>query len=129
MKRDPIPGVEYSEFDRLKLERLPNWGRWGRHDPDRPDADRLGSPLVDMMKDDENDRDEDAAPEDPPIPIDHADAERLDMWIQNLPLDHRKVVIRSYYKREKTYWQDLDAAVRCLMDLMDRGRVYVVRTR
>jgi hypothetical protein len=129
LKRDPIPGAEYSEFDRLKLERLPNWGRWGRHDPDRPDADRLGSPLVDRMKQDENDRDENAAPEDLPTPIDHADAERLDEWIKLLPGEHKLVIRRHFYLRRDAYWVDLDAACRRLMDLMDTGRVWVTVRR
>jgi len=117
-----IPGAVKTLFDELKLDRLPNWGRWGRQDSCRPDPQRVGSTIARFVKDDPDDRDYEAAPEPAELPIDHRDAERLDGFILRLPRHHRDVIRRHYYQHQPMPRMLLDHAVRALVWSIEEGR-------
>lgn len=106
-----------SEFDRMKHERLPDWGFWGRDDCGRPDPEAGCGAIYQMGKDDETERDPDAAPE-LTRRIDRKDCERLDVLIaNNIGRTHRNTIKNYYYKRRATRSEDVDAAVRALLDV------------
>lgn len=116
-----IPGATRTAFDDLKLDRLPNWGRWGRQDSCRPDPQRVGSTIARFVKDDP-DKDYEGVPEPAEIPIDHRDAERLDGFILRLPSHHKDVIRRHYYRNQCMPRLLLDQAVRALAWSIEEGR-------
>lgn len=106
-----------SDFDRMQLVRLPAWARWGRQDSGRPDPEAVTGAIYGMGRADrDGDGDEDAAPDDPPPQIDHADAAHLDRLITRLADDHKYVLVGYYYKRKGGYLPRVHAAIRALLD-------------
>ena len=116
-----------TEFEDMREHRLPNWGAWGRQDTDRPDPEACGrSPCSDFdpSKDWEAGwGDMDAVPESPPMPIDHRDADLLDGYIRQMPVAHREVIRRRFYKRQQLDIMVVDAAVRCLLDMVRANKL------
>lgn len=108
-----IPGAKKTLFDDLKIDRLPNWGRWGRQDSSRPDPQRVGSTIA-RMASGVPDKDYEGVPEAAAPPIDHRDAEFLDRYILALPTHHRDVIRRHYYRKQPMPRMLLDEAVRAL---------------
>lgn len=116
-------GLSIHEFTRDV--RLPNWGAWGRQDSDKPDPERGASSIYQRGGKDNSERDDDAAPELPPPPIDQRDAESLDGWIMQLSELHKQIIRAKFYKRQQVHISDTDAAVRALLDLMHDNRKVV----
>lgn len=133
MKRE-IPGAAYSLFDKLYLERLPNWGRWGRQDSCKPDPNHGSSSIYEQGKPSE-DGDEGWGSEtvgDAIVPIDVRDAEEMDCWIRQLAGHHRTVIRWVWYRRDNKVRPTkltVDAAVRAIVDLMNDNRATVKRMR
>lgn len=115
-----------TEFEEMREHRLPNWGCWGRQDTDRPDPEACGrSPAADFDPRKNGEPgwgDEDAAPESPPMPIDHRDADLLDGYIRKMPAAHKEVIRRKFYKRHQVDIMVVDAAVRCLLDMVQANK-------
>ena len=106
-----------SDFDQMKHQRLPNWGRWTRHDIGKPDPDAIVSSIYSRGKDDETERDPDAAPEPPPAPIDEPDALWIDMLLlERLAEAHRTTIRNRYYRMRAVNLEAIDAAVRAILD-------------
>ena len=109
-----------SDFDLMRHVRLPNWARWSWHDIGCPNPDDVVSSIYSRGKQDESDRDPDAAPEPPSPPIDEPDALWVDMLIlERLPTEHIKTIRFHYYKRRPIDRERVDAAVRALLDAED----------
>ena len=115
-----------SDFDVMLKMRLPNWGRWGRQDSDRPDPEGGCGSIYQMGRGDRTGEDE-APPEPPPPRINHMDAERLDRLIQRLPMTPRHVICGHFYKRRESYMPKVHAAVRALLDAEDAAEKKVIR--
>lgn len=116
-----------SAFDELKHVKLPNWARWGRQDKDKPNDQQLSASICTqfLRKPGEGDPgwgDEDAIPEAPIPPIDYRAAEDLDGYIFQLPDGHRRTVLLYYYRRKPQDVLAIDAAVRCLLDMLETNR-------
>lgn len=112
-----IPGVTLSQFDILKLHRLPNWGRWGRQDGDKP-RDHVSLAGEFVGEDLRDGADADKAVSVPPPPIDWRDAELLDAHIVRMSGRHRAAIIARYYRQERVPRLELDWAIRMLQDAM-----------
>ena len=112
-----IPGVTLSQFDVLKMHRLPNWGRWGRQDAGAP---RTHVSLTgELLGEDNRDgADAEAAPTPRPPPIDWRDAEQLDAYIVRLATRHREAIRYRYYLHQRVPRLELDWAIRMLQDAM-----------
>ena len=115
-----------SDFDVMLKMRLPNWGRWGRQDSDRPDPEAGSGSIYQMGRADRAGEDEET-PELPPPRIDHRDAERLDRLIQRLPMTHRQVICGHFYKRKESYMPKVHAAARAVLDAEDEAEKKVIR--
>jgi hypothetical protein len=110
-----------SDFD-VMVGRLVNWGRWGRQDTDKPDANAVTGSIYGMGRADrqgEGDSGEEA--EGPMDPIDHLDADRLDRMIMRLAVAHRRSVSCYFYRRAPVARMAVDEAIRALCDI-DEGR-------
>lgn len=108
--------MSLSDFDLMLKERLPNWGRWGRQDCGRPDPEAGCGSIYQLGRAD-RDGDGEEAPE-PPIVIDHIDADHLDKLIIRLSRPHRNAVRDRFYKRELLIPTELlHQAVRMLLDM------------
>lgn len=106
-----------SDYD-VMVGRLVNWGRWGRQDSDRPDANAVTGSIYAMGRADrqgEGDSGEDA--EGPMDPIDHRDAERLDRNIARLRPEHKRSVSCYFYRRRPVARAAVDEAIRALCDM------------
>ena len=101
---------------------LPAWGRQGRINADKPDPERGASSIYGMGKQDETERDEDAAPEAPLDRLTEAHWEALDFAIRQLAEIHRVIICDKYYRRRQITIMDTDAAVRALLDLQHSNR-------
>ena len=116
-----------SDFDVMLKVRLPNWGRWGRQDSDRPDPESGCGSIYQMGRGDRTGED-DAPPEPPPPRIDHRDAERLDQLIlYGLVPAHRQIICGHFYKRKDSYMPKVHAAIRALLDAEDAAEKKVIR--
>ena len=106
-----------SDFDHMK-ERLHAWGRWGRQDCGRPDPETGCGSIYQMGKQDETERDPEAAPEPPPPKIDHKDCEWLDILLLNkMGREHRNSIRNYFYKRRLVAREKIDEAVRAMLDV------------
>jgi hypothetical protein len=127
--RDQRSGLSIHEYTRDV--RLPNWGRWGRHNPDRPKDWCGASHIYGMGRADKQGEQTTAdglltnADEDAPNPIDEIDAENIDGWIRQLADLHKQIIRAKFYKYETVLLSDTDAAVRALLDLMAENRQVV----
>lgn len=120
-----IPGATTTAFDELKSIRLPNWGRWGRQDADKPSvgASLAGEYVGEDLRDG---KDATEALEARPGPIDWRDAELLDQYISRLMYQHREAIRARFYKLQRVPRPELDWAIRMLQDAMGlRERGYV----
>lgn len=108
-----------SDFELMKQERLPNWGRWGR-DPGRrivtstvyDQGKRDNNPGVD--EDGEYTETHDEAPR-----IDVVDAEFLDSHIMRLPRERRNTIRSAFYQHANVAGAALNEAIRALLDRID----------
>ncbi len=119
-----------SDFDVMRWHRLPNWGRWGRHDPDKPDCNRLSASICAAYIPSGEDKDYEAAPEAPPPPIDHRDADDVDGFMHQLMKRNKRqfeALGVFFYRRKLVSWDRLDEGIRSLLDLMDENRAAVDR--
>jgi hypothetical protein len=104
-----------SEHDRM-IERLHDWGHWGRDDCGRPDPEAICATIYRMGKKDERELDEEAAP-DVIRRLDVRDCEFLDVIIAGkIGRIHRNVVKDYFYKRRPVGRLVMDAAVRAVLD-------------
>jgi hypothetical protein len=106
-----------SDYD-VMVGRLVNWGRWGRQDSDRPDANAVTGSIYAMGRADrqgEGESGEDA--EGPMDPIDPRDAERLDRHITRLRPEHKRAVSGYFYRRRPVARPAVDEAIRALCDM------------
>ena len=119
-------GAGLSAHEHMRDERLPNWGRCGRLNPDKPDDERGSSSIYQMgktiskptvisyrcgmcMKEQPDPGEhcnlpmlmleERVTPEPDPAPPNYADADHLDGFIAQLAADHKSVIRRKYYIR------------------------------
>lgn len=121
------------DFRDLRDRRLPNWGRYARLDPCKPDSS-CANPLYEQYL---PDGDEDgwgevttatiraittAPPPAEQDEIDEHDAEIVDAWIRQTPMPHRAVLIGRYALRLRFSWLDTDAAIRALLDAIRANR-------
>ncbi len=116
-----------SDFDYMLKVRLVNWGKWGRHDPDKPDANRCGHSICSEYIPKSGDWEWERAPEMPPPPIDDRDADNLDGFIIQLREPYKENIRRFFYKQLGVRADDLYEAVRMLLDLTDANRATVDR--
>ncbi len=110
--------------------RLPNWGRWGRHDPDKPNSQQVGSSICVKMLRPAGSPDVWDGPQDlPPPPIDFRDADNLDGFVLQLGKPYRERICRVFYKQEDIRniggMDNLYESVRMLLDLTDANRATV----
>lgn len=98
--------------------RLVNWGRWARHDPDRPKPTAGAASIYGMGRANRQGEGDDDGPADaPPPPIDQADAERVDVVIiRRLTPGHRITIKRAFYLQVGVYRPTLDEAIRAMID-------------
>ena len=115
-----------SEFERLRDHRLYGWGAWGRQDTDRPNPEAVGYSICADYLPEAGDYEGEAPPTF--IYINQRDAEYLDGFIRQLENKHKQIIRMHYYLQQKR-WDQLDAAVRSLMDKMDANRATVQRMR
>lgn len=107
--------MSLSDFDRMKRVRLPDWGRDGWDNSDRPDA-KAGCGLIYQLGRADRDGDGEDAPE-PVYRIDRADCEFLDKLIANkIGREHRNAIKDRFYKDKRVAGERVDAAVRALLD-------------
>lgn len=100
----------------MKLERLPDWGFWGRDDCGRPDPEAGCGTIYQMGRADRQGGDEESAPE-PIRRIDVRDCDFLDKLIANkIGRAHRQTICIFFYHRRPRSREDVDAAVRALLD-------------
>lgn len=118
------PKTPLSEFDVLRKYRLPNWGRWGRHDPDKPDPNRCGHSICVVYIPDGDEKGwVDGVVDVYETPIDFRDAEELDLFIKQMHQTRRQYIRRFFYlQKDDVRWQDLNEAIRALLDLIEANR-------
>lgn len=105
-----------SDFDHMKSNRLPDWGRWGWDLRGQPDA-RAGCGLIYQLGRADRQGDGEEAPEDPPRRLDEADCDFLDKLIANkIGRSHRNVIKDRFYKGRRVLGEQVDAAIRALLD-------------
>ena len=127
--RQANPGE--SEHDYMRDARLPNWGRDGRQNPDKPDNERGASSIYSRGRADKQGEQTSAdgeiinADEDLPDPINVWDADFLDGFIRQLSALHRVIICTKFYKLQPVNRMDTDAAVRALLDLIGANRQVV----
>ena len=108
--------VALSDYEYMRNIRLPNWGRWGRQDVDKPDPERGTANIYNMGRADREGVG-DEAPEPPPAAIDQRDAEYLDRLIGNrIGRTHRHVICGYFYKRNESFRHKVPEAIRALLD-------------
>ena len=113
--RGDAPGL--SDHDVMR-QRLENWGKWSRQDSCRPDPEAITAHIYDMGR--TRDRDEEAAPEDLPVPIDGRDADNIDGYLCQLRTRSPAYFYRLrnyFYKRWPVNRMSLDEAIRALCDM------------
>ncbi len=112
-----------SDFD-VMWERLENWGRDGRSNPDRPDPEAGTAQIYHMGRADKGAGEQTDTEgesfwndDDPPPTVDSRDAENLDGYIRQLGERHRNNVRGYFYKRRHIPRLSIDEAVRALCDM------------
>lgn len=117
-----------SDFDEMKYVRLPNWAAWGRQG-DGPAPASAGMIYQLGKQDHKKGADEeggitDTTHEDPPPKINTVDAERLEGYITQMGRysEHRRCLRVAYILRERCRGEDLDTAIRYLLDQIDANR-------
>ncbi len=95
-------------------ERLENWGRWGRQDPDCPDVEAGTAHIYDMGRAKSQ---SDLNPPEAPNPIDERDADNLNGYIQQMARDHKEPIRRYFYLRLHVHTGRLETAIRVLCGL------------
>jgi hypothetical protein len=131
--RQANPGE--SDHDYMRDARLPNWGRDGRRNPDKPDNERGASSIYSRGRADKQGEQTAAdgtvidANEDAPDPINVADADYLDGYIRQLSALHKVIICAKFYKLQQVNRMDTDAAVRALLDLIGANRQVVDKMR
>jgi len=114
------------------VQRLWNWADWARQDPGAPDgsccnpiwANFIPSKDWDIAWGEQISSDPGAERE-----IDEADAEAMEVWILQLPLVPRAVLVRRFVLRQSLNWEIVDPAVRALGDLMEQNWKVVATMR
>jgi hypothetical protein len=115
-----------SEHEVMRDERLPNWGRWGRQDSNKPDNERGSSSIYLMGRADRQGDGESGDEQDEIVPaMNIPDAEYLDGYIVQLSALHKEIIRCKYYKRRPVQQMDTDAAVRALLDVLAANRAVV----
>ncbi len=106
------------------IQRLWNWADWARQNPDAPDGSCVNPIWANFIP--SKGWDEawgEQISEDPGTEreIDEPDAEAMEVWILQLPLDPRAVLVRRFVLRQRLSWEVVDPAVRSLVDLMEQN--------
>lgn len=104
-----------SDFDDLKERRLPNWGLSARRClrvMARGVVPGFYSEAPVHYTDDD----------DGVVRIDERDADNLDGFIMQIVACHRKTLCDAFYRRGPASRLDVDAAVRCLLDVLHANR-------
>jgi hypothetical protein len=127
-----------SDYDQLMEWRLPNWGRCGRvsdcPNPNIPShiADLIGIAASTRDGHGETEDGEEAASlkdDTALLPLDHQDAESVDIYIRQLSDIHIAVLKARFYKFKPVSVAHLQEAVYALIDAMRANRDTVKRMR
>lgn len=113
------------------VQRLWNWGAYGRIDPCRPDGSCQNSFWDQMVSGEDDGYGEITAttlivhqpqPAKAEQDLDEQDAERVDFLVRQLQRDKRVILVRRFQLRHKLGWDIVDPAVRALQDVIDVNR-------
>ena len=115
-----------SDFDHMKQQRLPNWGRCARASRPHANAFAIASIYSRGARDNRPGIDSEgqySGSHEESTKLDHEDADYLDRLIIKLDQTYRRTLISVYYQQARTPVHDLDTAIRMLLDLTSLNNV------
>lgn len=107
-------------------DRLENWGRWGRQDPDCPDPEGGTANIYEMGR---SKSQSDFNPPEAPNPIKSDDADLLDGYIRQMAQPYRGRIQDYFYRRKHVPLHAMNEAVRMLCDMEQSNAAVNARMR